>query len=181
MRALLQTAAISSARFRSQSSFAPTVRPPCSIRPASSPFPVTAKSRPAQQTRWTVIRFSVRVPVLSEQMTLAQPSVSTACRRRMTAFFLTIRLTDSARAMVTMAGRPSGMAATASEMPVMSISSTGSPRRMPAPATTAQISRQPTAMVRPSWSSFFCSGVCSSSIESSITAICPMRVSSPMA
>lgn len=47
---------------------------------------------------------------MSEQMTEAQPRVSTAGRRLMMALRLAIRPTPMARTMVTMAGRPSGMA-----------------------------------------------------------------------
>src|SRR5699024_1490034 len=64
-------------------------------------------------TRVTVIRLQVRVPVLSEQMTLALPRVSTAGRRRMMARFPAIRRTPIASTMVTTAGKPSGIAATA--------------------------------------------------------------------
>ena len=54
------------------------------------------------------------VPVLSEQMTVVDPSVSTECRRFTMALRLAIWLTPTARVTVTTAGRPSGMAATAS-------------------------------------------------------------------
>jgi hypothetical protein len=55
----------------------------------------------------------VSVPVLSEQITVTEPSVSTAGKRRTMALRRAMRCTPSARVMVTMAGRPSGMAATA--------------------------------------------------------------------
>jgi hypothetical protein len=48
--------------------------------------------------RWaTVILFWVRVPVLSEQMTEVEPSVSTASRFFTTQFFLARRLAVSDR------------------------------------------------------------------------------------
>ena len=59
------------------------------------------------------MRFSVRVPVLSEQMTVTEPRVSTAGSLRMRALRRSIRCAPSDRAMVTMAGSPSGTAATA--------------------------------------------------------------------
>ena len=62
----------------------------------------------------TVISFRVRVPVLSEQMTVTEPSVSTAGRRRMMALRRAMRSTPIASVIVMTAGRPSGMAATAS-------------------------------------------------------------------
>ena len=67
-------------------------------------------------TSRTVIWFLVRVPVLSEQITEAQPRVSTAGRRLMMALRRAIRPTPTASTMVTMAGSPSGMAATARAM-----------------------------------------------------------------
>ena len=69
--------------------------------------------------------FWVRVPVLSEQMTEAQPRVSTAGSFLTMALRLTMRCTPRASTMVTMAGRPSGMAATARETAVMNISRRG--------------------------------------------------------
>ena len=53
------------------------------------------------------------VPVLSEQITDVQPSVSTDGSERTIAFFLAIRRVPNARHVVMTAGRPSGMAATA--------------------------------------------------------------------
>lgn len=55
----------------------------------------------------------VNVPVLSEQMTDVQPSVSTEGKLLTMAFFLAILLVPRARQVVMTAGRPSGMAATA--------------------------------------------------------------------
>ena len=55
----------------------------------------------------------VRVPVLSEQMTEVQPSVSTDGRLRTMAFFLAMRRVPRAKQVVMTAGKPSGMAATA--------------------------------------------------------------------
>ena len=59
--------------------------------------------------------FCVRVPVLSEQMICAQPSVSTAVSLRMIALRLDILVTPIESTTVTTAARPSGIAATASE------------------------------------------------------------------
>ncbi len=56
----------------------------------------------------------VRVPVLSVQMTVVAPRVSTEARRRTMACRAAMRCTPRARAMVTIAGSPSGTAATAS-------------------------------------------------------------------
>ena len=61
----------------------------------------------------TVISLRVSVPVLSEQITETEPSVSTAGRRRMMALRAAMRCTPIASVMVITAGRPSGIAATA--------------------------------------------------------------------
>ena len=87
-----------------------------SVQAAASSLPVMSTAdaeAPSVQTCVSVMRFWVRVPVLSEQMTEALPRVSTAGRRRIMALRLTMRCTPRESTMVTMAGRPSGMAETA--------------------------------------------------------------------
>jgi hypothetical protein len=97
----------------------------------------------AVTTARTVISFRVSVPVLSDAMTVAEPSVSTAARWRTMAFRLAMRCTPSARTAVTTAGSPSGTAATASATPRTSTSNsaetprTSSTRRIVAIMTTA--------------------------------------------
>ena len=61
----------------------------------------------------TLIWLVVRVPVLSEQMTLVPPKVSTLGRFRTMAFFWAIFLVPRARHAVMTAAKPSGIAATA--------------------------------------------------------------------
>ncbi|GIW81719.1 MAG: hypothetical protein KatS3mg105_3526 [Gemmatales bacterium] len=56
----------------------------------------------------TVISLRVNVPVLSEQITVTAPSVSTLGNFRMRALRLTMRCKPSAKAMVTTAGSPLG-------------------------------------------------------------------------
>ena len=63
----------------------------------------------------TVILFWVRVPVLSEQITWVQPSVSTAVSRRITACRLLMLVTPMLSTTVTTVASPSGIAATASD------------------------------------------------------------------
>ena len=77
---------------------------------------------PSVKQRTTVILFSVKVPVLSEQTTLTHPSVSTLGSRRTMAPALAMRDTLSASTMVTTAGSPSGTTATANDMAVRNIS-----------------------------------------------------------
>ena len=64
----------------------------------------------------TVISFFVRVPVLSERMTVVAPRVSTEDNCFTIAFFFARRWTPRASAIVMVAGRPSGTAATATEI-----------------------------------------------------------------
>lgn len=61
----------------------------------------------------TDIWLVVSVPVLSEQITEVQPSVSTEGRDLTIAFFLAIRRVPKAKQVVITAGKPSGIAATA--------------------------------------------------------------------
>ena len=67
--------------------------------------------------RWIVISFLVSVPVLSEQMTDAEPSVSTDDSFFTMARWRAIRCTPRARTTDRIAGSPSGTAATASDTP----------------------------------------------------------------
>ena len=61
----------------------------------------------------------VSVPVLSEQMTVVHPRVSTEASLRTMAFFLAILRVPRARQVVITAGRPSGIAATASATAIL--------------------------------------------------------------
>ena len=74
-------------------------------------------------TLFTAILFMVRVPVLSEQMTLTLPRVSTAGRDFTMAWRPAMKLTPLAKVTVIQEGRPSGMAATATPIAMLSASS----------------------------------------------------------
>ena len=74
-----------------------------------------------------VILFCVRVPVLSEQITVVLPSVSTEGRVRTMAFCFTRRCTPMASTMVETICSPSGMAATARLTAIISIFSQSLP------------------------------------------------------
>jgi len=95
------------------------------------PVPVTVYDLPPATISCTVIWFSVRVPVLSVQITVVEPRVSTAGSLRIMARFCAMRDTPMARVMVTAAGRPSGMAPTARATAAMKISTKVWPRRSP--------------------------------------------------
>ena len=144
-------------------------------------MPLKKKSSSAVESSVTVILFSVIVPVLSEHITDVQPSVSTLWSLFTRTFCFIMRLTASARAIVTVAGSPSGIAAIAMVIPVMSISKTFSPRRTPAPKTAAQTMRHIIATAFPSSASRFCKGVCSLPMSVSIPDIFPICVSMPVA
>ena len=77
------------------------------------PSPDILNSLPPAQPWTTVISFWVSVPVLSEQMTVVQPRVSTAGSLRIRACRRIIFCIPRARQMVTTAGSPSGTAAMA--------------------------------------------------------------------
>ncbi len=83
---------------------------------------------PAAYTNLTVIRFWVRVPVLSVQITVVLPRVSAAGSLRMMACRPAMRDTPIASVMVTAAGSPSGIAPTASATAAVTISAALSPR-----------------------------------------------------
>ena len=80
--------------------------------------------RSAEITVCTVISLRVSVPVLSEQMVVTEPRVSTAGSRRMMACLAAMRRTPMASVMVITAGRLSGITATASPTTAMKASAT---------------------------------------------------------
>ena len=82
--------------------------------------------RPPTNTRRAVISPLVSVPVLSEQITVVHPSVSTAGMRRTSALRFAISCIPTASAPVTIAASASGTAATASAMANMVIVNTSS-------------------------------------------------------
>ncbi len=128
----------------------------------------------------TVIWFWVKVPVLSEQITVVEPSVSTDDRRRISAWRAIISRMPNARVTVTTAGKPSGTAATARLTAMMNISSGGTPRSQPTRKTTPQMANVPQPSAFPSWFNRLCSGVSSCCTDCSIVAISPICVSMPV-
>ncbi len=94
---------------------------------------------------------------------------------------LTIRVTLSARQMVTTAGRPSGTAATARDMAVISISGTFLCCSTAMANRAAHRSRLKKLRIFPSSPRRFCSGVDSSPASVIMAAIRPSSVSMPVA
>ncbi len=146
---------------------------------------VASSSSLPPQLCTTVMRFWVRVPVLSEQMIWAQPKVSTAVRRRMMARRRLMLVTPMDSTMVTTATRPSGMAATARDTATMKVFSTTSPLRLPVrmrptAKMTTQMASTSLVRMRESWASFSCSGVWPSLVWVSAWAILPISVSMPV-
>ncbi len=99
-------------------------------------------------TSVTCIRFCVSVPVLSVQITVVDPSVSTADRRFTTAPARASTRTPTASASVIVGSRPSGTFATSRPIAKLSASGTDRPVTVtprsrnsnPAPTATAAIS-----------------------------------------
>ena len=89
---------------------------PSTAYSARSPEP---RASPTTHTRVAVIAFVVNVPVLSLQITDVHPNVSTLGNVLTIAFCFAIFLVPSARHVVTTAGSPSGIAATASATAIL--------------------------------------------------------------
>ena len=130
----------------------------------------------------TVISLVVRVPVLSEQIRVTEPSVSTAGSLRMIAFRRAICWTPSAKVMVTNAGKPSGIAATAKPMEAEINSLAG------IWCNSFPIATITTAMAAITSDSFFpkpaiclVSGVSKASMSASIVVIRPISADAPVA
>ena len=129
----------------------------------------------------TVILFWVRVPVLSEHTTLTAPSVSTEGSFLTIVCTFTILVTLRARQMVTTAGSPSGTAATARDMAVISISIRFRFWSSAIIKRAAHKSRDRRLNIFPSSPSLFCKGVSSSWLSLIRDAIFPISVSIPVA
>ena len=159
-----------------------TTSPSDRKRPKGSyPAPSTVTAAAGVQRLSTVIWFSVSVPVLSVQMTVVSPSVSTDESRRTRALRPAMRWVAIARERVTVGSRPSGMSATitpianrkrsARLMPPMPAS-----RKKAAPMAIAR-----TATMRVTRSSSRSSGLRSRRVRCARAAMRPNRVCIPVA
>ena len=116
----------------------------------------------------TVILFCVSVPVLSEHITCVHPKASTAVSFLIRALRFAIDVTPIDNIIVTTAGRPSGIAATANAIATKNVSNITFPVNTPCltiPNINTNILIANTIFVNTFDSSaiFLCSGVCSSS------------------
>ncbi len=166
-----------------QSTIAPSMRRAVDGRASRS-----TASPGLRSTRWsamsiavTVIRFSVSVPVLSEQMTVTDPRVSTAGSLRIRALRRSIRCEPMASVNVTTAGRPSGITATATLIAVSTRSVADSPLRAPISTTRPATTTPARASCLPTLSSRCWSGVASLSTSWSRPAMRPSSVCMPVA
>ena len=138
-------------------------------------------SPPGSHDSTTVMRFWVSVPVLSEQITVVDPSVSTAGNVRTIAPRAAMRWTPSASTTVEIATSPSGIAATARDTASMSVSSASRPCARPSANNAAHTTSTATPSVRPSESSLRCMGVVTSGPLAMSSAIPPTCVRAPVA
>ena len=136
---------------------------------------------PGVTTRATLISLRVSVPVLSVQITVTDPSVSTLGRRRTIALCVAMRRTPMASAIVTIAGRPSGIAATASPTTARKVSAKSRPRSTPTPSSTAPAATITAVSTRPKCASLRVSGVSRASMSAMSVVMRPISARAPVA
>lgn len=145
-------------------------------------MPSTLISRPSgSQSSVTVISLRVRVPVLSLQIVVVEPSVSTAERRRTIAPRAAIRCMPTASAIVIATGRPSGTIDTIWLIATISTSAIGNSRHMPSNTTTTKRPIAAPTSQRPNCSMRTSSGVGGSTAAAVSSAIWPTSVCTPVA
>ncbi len=120
------------------------------------------------------------MPVLSEQITVTEPRDSTAGSFLISDFRLSILWAPIAKVMVTTAGNPSGITATATLIPASSSKTIDSPLRIPRIIIMTDMSIPNRARALPSLSSRLCNGVGSCFTACRIEAILPSSVFIPV-
>ena len=171
---------------RAHSVGSPSALPPAPGSASLQRASAFASSASGPKLCCTSMRFWVRVPVLSEQTTWAQPRVSTAVRRRMTAPWRLMRVTPMLSTMVTTAASPSGTAATARLTATMKLESTVARSVLPArhrskPKMNTQMASTSALSERLRAASFNCRGVLPWDVAASTPAMRPISVSMPVA
>ena len=136
----------------------------------------------AVQILVTVIRFSVSVPVLSVQITLVEPSVSTALSRLITAPRRTSPRTPTARARVITGSSPSGTLPTNSPTANTTASLMGNPAtKVPIGMNAAPVTTAIRAISHATRRTCASSGLSSFSTRSDSAAIRPSSLCIPVA
>ena len=130
-----------------------------SARGSSVRSPTSTAGAPGTQVRRTLMRFCVSVPVLSEQMTEVEPSVSTAGSLRMRACLCAMLRTPRVSVRVTMSCRVSGTAATARETAASIMAQNSSPCRRPVASSATAASTATALTPCTTRASLRCSGV----------------------
>ena len=131
-----------------------------STGPSTATGTLAGRSGEAAHMRRMVMRFCVRVPVLSEQMTETEPSVSTAGSLRTSACFWTMLWTPWVSVRVTMSCRVSGTAATARLTAASTMAQNSSPCCRPVARRIAAATMATALMARTTRTSRSWSGVC---------------------
>ena len=131
--------------------------------------------------RVTRIEFWVRVPVLSVQITVVEPSVSTAESRLTTAPRRASDRTPTASARVMVGSSPSGTLATNSPTAKTKASCRGSPASVPSGRKAAPTPTATTAISQATRRTCRSSGLCSVVTRSDSAAIRPSSVCVPVA
>ena len=121
------------------------------------------------------------MPVLSEHIIVVHPRVSTAGSLLMIPFCLAISRTPLANIIVTMAGSPSGIAATARLTAVININAGSLPSIMPATNIIPHIISAIILNIFPVSPNFFCKGVSGALSSISKLASFPSSVFLPVA
>ncbi len=140
------------------------------------PSPSTLDTTPAVAIRRVVIWFSVRVPVLSEQIAEVEPSVSVELRSFTTALCAARSRVPIDSSVVTTVGRPVGIAPIATVTASRNRSSRGRPRAEPATTITKIVPAASQAKTLASWFIWRCSGDASALTSPSIPAMWPISV-----
>ena len=117
---------------------------------------------------------------MSEHITLLLPNVSTAGNFLIIVFFFAILVTPIESIIVTIAGSPSGIAATANPTEVINISIGSIFLTNPITNISKQIIKHPIPKLFPTSASFFCIGVSGDSSVIIIFAILPTFVFIPV-
>ena len=132
-------------------------------------------------SRFADMQFCVSVPVLSVQMTVVQPSASTAGRWRISALRLAMRCEPIASASVTVGSSPSGTFATMMPMAKMKFSQNDSPIARPMKKKITPSASASPATMRLTRTISICSGEIVSAVAWVSCAIFPNAECEPVA